>query len=320
MAKILLENVTKVFGNGVRALDGLSLEIGAGERLVIVGPSGCGKTTTLRLIAGLEQPTSGQIHIAGKSMQDEPPWQRDVAMVFQKPALMPSKTIRANLTFGNQLRRGLLGSFWHRFAPQCRAERSRETQAVTEVARLLGIEEVLERKPAELSGGQLQRAALGRALLQPASVRLLDEPLGQLDGPLRRQLRRELHLLHSQFPATMVYVTHDSEEALALGERIAVLHDGVLLQVDSAETLLHRPLFRFVAEFFPTDVGPLNFLSGRLTEGEDSLAGIRAHALMSPKRQRGCMRSGQTPPIFASRDARSLAEESGKSGRPRRAA
>jgi ABC-type sugar transport system ATPase subunit len=266
MANILLQNVSKVYRNGVCALADLNVEIRDGESMVLVGPSGCGKTTTLRLIAGLDEPSDGEIHIAGRSMQGVPSWRRDVAMVFQKPALMPAKTVRANLKFGNELRRGLVGNVLRRFS----AERVREERAIDEIARLLGLEQMLERKPAELSGGQLQRVALGRALVNPASIRLLDEPLGQLDGPMRRQLRRELHLLQRQFPATIVHVTHDSEEALALGERIAVLRDGVLLQVDSAEELLSAPRHRFVAEFFPTDAGPMNFLPGHLRE-EDGL-------------------------------------------------
>jgi ABC-type sugar transport system ATPase subunit len=287
MANIQLQNVSKVYGNGVRALTGVNLEIGDGEWLVLVGPSGCGKTTTLRLIAGLDNPSSGQIHIAGRSMSDVPPWQRDIAMVFQKPALLPSRTVRANLKFGHELRRGLLGNLLRRLSPNHRAELARETQAVEEVARLLGLEQVLDRKPAELSGGQLQRVALGRSLIRPASIRLLDEPLGQLDGPLRRQLRRELHLLQRQFPATIVHVTHDSEEALALGERIAVLHDGVLLQVDSAEALLSAPRHRFVAEFFPTDVGPLNFLAGRvLEEAGSTVCQVGRRNLAPPPSQR----------------------------------
>ncbi len=242
--EIALEGVSKVYPNGVRALDHCDLRAAAGEWLVMVGPSGCGKTTTLRLIAGLERPTGGTIRLGGRAVNEVPPWQRQLAMVFQRPALFPAKTVRANLLVGLQ---------WSRpgfFAGLSRKQRDHDEQAVNQVAQWLKIETLLDRFPGELSGGEQQRVALGRALVRKTPVALLDEPLGHLDAPLRLQLRCELPLLRSRFPATMIIVTHDPVEALTLGDRIAVLREGTIQQVDRPHVLRREPANRFVAEFF----------------------------------------------------------------------
>jgi multiple sugar transport system ATP-binding protein len=248
MAAIAIEGVSKVYENGVWALRDCNLSVASGEWLVLVGRSGCGKSTTLRLIAGLTEPTAGTIRIGGAPVNQVPPAERDVAMVFQRPALFPGKTVHGNLAFGLRLRQGFLGRF-------SAAYKDREEQIVCEVASCLRIERLLQRRPDELSGGEQQRVALGRALarllpLGRSAIGLLDEPLGHLDASLRQELRRELPLLRSRFPATMVIVTHDPVEALALGDRIAVLQDGKVVQVDFPEEIRQRPCNEFVADLF----------------------------------------------------------------------
>lgn len=243
MAEIELVGVSKTFASGVQALSGINLAVERGEWLVLVGPSGCGKTTMLRLIAGLTEPTSGTIRFGGNPVNQVPPAQRDVAMVFQRPALLPDKSVRDNLAFGMRLKRG----FWHR---RSAASRDHEEASVRQAAVAVKIEHLLDRRPDELSGGEQQRVALGRAIVRQASIGLLDEPLGNLDAPLRLKLRRELPLLRDRFPATMILVTHDPAEALALGDRIAVLEDGKIVQVDRPEAIRAEPRSGFVAEFF----------------------------------------------------------------------
>jgi multiple sugar transport system ATP-binding protein len=262
MAEVVLEGVGKCYANGVQAVEGLDLAVADGEFLVLVGPSGCGKTTTLRLIAGLESLSAGEVRLGGRVVTGEPPNRRDVAMVFQRPALYPHLNVRANLGFGLKLRRG-----W-RFGAT-----DEQRQRVEEVARTPGLEGVLDRRPAELSGGQQQRVALGRALARRPAVFLLDEPLGGLDAPLRLEMRRELHLLHRRLRATMIYVTHDQEEALTLGDRVVVLDRGRAQQADRPAALYERPANRFVAAFLGWP--PLSLLDGRLVEedGRLSLAG-----------------------------------------------
>jgi multiple sugar transport system ATP-binding protein len=257
MAEVVLECVSKTYPNGVRAVRDLSLTIADGELIVLVGPSGCGKTTTLRLIAGLETPTSGTIRIDGRVVNGEPPHRRDVAMVFQRPALYPHLNVRQNLGFGLALRDG--GWPW---ASQTRLAERRERVART--AQLLELSDLLDRRPNELSGGQQQRAALGRALVREPAVFLLDEPLSNLDARLRMEMRRELLLLHRRLAATMVYVTHDQDEALTLGDRVVLLDKGVVQQADRPQALYDRPMSRQVAAF----VGwpPMNLLEGRLVE------------------------------------------------------
>ncbi|HMF19617.1 MAG TPA: ABC transporter ATP-binding protein [Gemmataceae bacterium] len=274
--EIALERVTKVYDNGVKALSNLDFVIHSGELLAVVGPSGCGKTTTLRLIAGLEEPTEGTIRMGGRVVNSVPPRLRNVGMVFQRPALNPQQTVRGNLEFGMELRQP-----W--FRRLFRFPHPDPNPSVVEVAQALGLDNELDRLPAELSGGQEQRVALGRALIRRPDVLLLDEPLGHLDSPLRVDLRRQLHLLHQRFPATMVYVTHDPQEALALGNRVAVLDRGTLQQVDTPERLLRRPVNRQVARLCQGR-GPLNLLDGQLG-GENlvfSLPGLDISVPESP--------------------------------------
>jgi len=247
MASIALQNVTKVFGHRTTAVSDLTLDVSDGELLVIVGPSGCGKTTILRLIAGLESPTSGAIRIGDRSVNDVSPKDRDVAMVFQDGVLYPHMTVSDNLAFPLRMR------------GQRRAEVNRR---VAEVIGMLGIADLAERRPAVLSGGQRQRIALGRAIVREPAVFLFDEPLSSLDVALRLTLREEIKALHQRLRATMLYVTHDQSEAMALGERVCVLRDGQIQQVGRPTEVYDRPANRFVAGFFGAP--PMNFLTGRL--------------------------------------------------------
>jgi multiple sugar transport system ATP-binding protein len=234
--------------------------------LVLVGPSGCGKTTVLRLIAGLEQPTTGSISIGGTVFNNRPPADRNLAMVFQRPALYPHRTVADNLGLSLELK---AGGWWRRWTQTGRHDAAQRSQRITATAQLLGLEAELDRYPAQLSGGQQQRVALGRALARQPEVLLLDEPLSSLDLGLRTALRRELRLLQRQLNVTMVYVTHDPIEALALGDRVAVMHKGRLQQVDKPEVLLQSPANRFVAGF----VGwpPMNFIAGQFQSQNGTL-------------------------------------------------
>jgi multiple sugar transport system ATP-binding protein len=272
MAEVVLEHVGKTFPNGVRAVHDLSLTVADGELIVLVGPSGCGKTTTLRLIAGLEAPTTGTIRIAGRVVNGTPPHRRDTAMVFQRPALYPHLNVRDNLGFGFVLRQG----FWQGFWGTKRAERR---ERVGRAARLLQLTDLLDRRPQELSGGQQQRAALGRALVREPAVFLLDEPLSNLDARLRMEMRRELHLLHRRLRATMVYVTHDQEEALSLGDRVVLLDRGEIQQADRPQVLYDRPANRTAAAFIGWP--PMNFLEGRLIEQDGRLLLAAGDATLS---------------------------------------
>lgn len=253
MASIRLEHVTKEYATGVRAVADLDLAVSDGELLVLMGPSGCGKTTTLRLVAGLENLTSGRICLNDQAADRWPIHKRDVAMVFQRPALYPHQTVRENLEFGVRMR--------GRAASACNGT------SLVEVAAMLRLEDVLDRRPRELSGGQQQRVALGRAILRRPRAFLLDEPLSNLDVGLRAEMRRELRLLHRRLRATMVYVTHDQAEAMTLGDRIALLDKGILQQVGPPETLYQRPVNRLVAASLGSP--GMNFLDGRLA-GEGS--------------------------------------------------
>jgi multiple sugar transport system ATP-binding protein len=238
VARIVLEHLTKAFpgfpGKPVRAVDDITLDIQDKELLVLVGPSGCGKTTTLRLIAGLEEPDSGSIAIDGTMVNRMPAKERDVAMVFQNHALYPHLSAYENIAFGLKVR--------HRPKPEIR-------QKVDEAAVLLSLTHCLERKPDELSGGERQRVALARALVRRPKAFLFDEPLSNLDAQMRAQMRLELSRLHRKLEATMLYVTHDQLEAMALGERIAVMNQGQLQQVASPHDLYQRPANLFVASF-----------------------------------------------------------------------
>jgi multiple sugar transport system ATP-binding protein len=238
MAQVVFERLSKTFagpsGAKVRALDSFSLTVEAGELLTLIGPSGCGKTTALRLLAGLETPDAGTLSLDGKVLNDVPPQDREVAMVFQSHALYPHLTARENLAFGLTLRR---------------RPKSEIARRVGELAEMLGLGDCLERLPRELSGGQRQRVALGRALARRPKVLLLDEPLSSLDTPLRLQLRTELAKLHQTLRATWIYVTHDQGEAVTLGRRLAVMRDGALCQVDVPERIRQSPANEFVASF-----------------------------------------------------------------------
>jgi multiple sugar transport system ATP-binding protein len=258
MAKIVFEGVTKEFGEEVVAVDDLSLEIEDGEFMVLVGPSGCGKSTILRMLAGLEEVTAGEIWIDDKQVTDLSPKERDIAMVFQNYALYPHMTVEENIAFGLKLRR----------VPK--DERGRKAR---EVAQVLAIEHLLERKPVALSGGQRQRVAMGRAMIREPVAFLMDEPLSNLDAKLRVQMRAELARLHERLRTTTVYVTHDQVEAMTLGDRVAVLRDGLLQQVDTPQRLFARPVNLFVAAFVGSP--PMNLVEGTIERGAVSFAGFR---------------------------------------------
>ncbi|HET9554050.1 MAG TPA: sn-glycerol-3-phosphate ABC transporter ATP-binding protein UgpC, partial [Anaeromyxobacteraceae bacterium] len=242
MAAVVLSDVTKRFGE-TRVIEGLDLEIRDGEFMVLVGPSGCGKSTALRMVAGLEDATSGTISIGGRVVNDVPPKDRDIAMVFQSYALYPHMTVRQNLAFGLEIRK----------TPRAEAERQ-----IAEAAQILGIGQLLDRKPKELSGGQRQRVALGRAIVRRPAVFLFDEPLSNLDAKLRVQMRAEIKKLQARLGVTAVYVTHDQVEAMTMGHRIAVLQAGKLQQVGAPLEVYERPANLFVAAFIGTP--PMSFI------------------------------------------------------------
>ncbi len=254
MASIRLEKIDKTFPTGQRAVCGLDLDVKDGEFAVLLGPSGCGKTTILRMIAGLETPTAGRIFLDNRDITNQPPAKRDLAMVFQSHTLYPHKTVRDNLGFSLRLRH---------------ATRDTIAERVRFVARTLELESVLERKPSQLSGGQRQRVALGRALVRQPRVFLFDEPLSNLDAQLRVQMRHELGRLHRELGATMLYVTHDQEEAMMLGERVAVLRHGKLQQIGPPAEIYRRPVNRFVAGFIGSP--SMNFFPAKLSRPAEEL-------------------------------------------------
>jgi len=233
MATVTFENVNKNFGD-FQAVKDLNLEIGDGEFMVLVGPSGCGKTTSLRMIAGLEEISSGTLKIGDRVVNDVPPKDRDIAMVFQSYALYPHMSVRENLAFGLKLRK----------VPKAEIERR-----VNEAAETIQLQKLLDRKPKELSGGQRQRVALGRAIVREPAVFLMDEPLSNLDAKLRVQTRAEIARLHQRLKTTVVYVTHDQVEAMTMGTRIAVMNEGLIEQVGTPQALYDTPVSRFVAGF-----------------------------------------------------------------------
>jgi multiple sugar transport system ATP-binding protein len=234
MAGISLERVNKVFVGGVHAVHDVDLEIRSGEFMVLVGPSGCGKSTLLRMIAGLEEVSSGTIHIGDRDVTSQSPRERDVAMVFQNYALYPHMSVEKNLGYGLKVRK---------------MDKQEVKERVGTVAQLLGLEELLERRPAALSGGQRQRVAMGRAIVREPKAFLMDEPLSNLDAKLRVGMRAELARLHDRLGVTTVYVTHDQVEAMTLGQRVAVMRDGYLQQADTPHNLFHGPVNLFVAAF-----------------------------------------------------------------------
>jgi multiple sugar transport system ATP-binding protein len=254
MSTVTLTDVRKTYPNGHEAVKGCSLDIRDGEFVVLVGPSGCGKSTVLRMVAGLEEITGGSIAIAGRVVNDVEAKDRDIAMVFQNYALYPHMTVRKNMAFALRLR-GVAS-----------AEVDRR---VNDAARMLAIEELLDRKPGQLSGGQRQRVALGRAIVREPKVALFDEPLSNLDAKLRVATRAELKGLHQRLKTTSMYVTHDQEEAMTLGDRIVVMRDGVIQQVGTPLEVYQRPANRFVASFI--GMPPMNFIEGRFESRPDSL-------------------------------------------------
>ena len=312
MASITLENVTKIFDRHTTAVSDLNLEVRAGEFMVIVGPSGCGKTTILRLIAGLETPTSGTIRIGDRTVNAVPPRDRDVAMVFQDGVLYPHLTVYDNLAFPLRLRR---------------QPRDQVRRRVDEVVQMLGLADLVRRKPAALSGGERQRVALGRAIVREPAAFLFDEPLSSLDVALRGTLREEIKALHQRLGTTTLYVTHDQSEAMALGERVCVLREGQIQQVGRPAEVYEQPANRFVAGFFGSP--PMNFLEGwihrengagivefagtrvslAVHEGDGgettALVGARPHdlSLESPSQQNGIVLTGRVSQLepFGSR-------------------
>ena len=247
MAQVSIRNLTKIWPDGTAALRDVSLDVQRGEFLVLLGPSGCGKSTLLRTIAGLEVPTSGSVHIDDRDVTRVPPKERNVAMVFQNYALYPHMTVRKNLEFPLKM---------------ARMERGKRDAKVEEVAGTMGLRPYLERKPAALSGGQMQRVALGRALVRNPAVFLFDEPLSNVDAKLRTEMRAELSSLHGRLGTTMIYVTHDQVEAMTMGQRVAVIHDGELRQVGPPLGVYRHPADTFVARFMGSP--PMNLLRAGL--------------------------------------------------------
>jgi multiple sugar transport system ATP-binding protein len=273
MAEVTLSHVRKVYPNGAVAVEDFNLSIRDREFLVLVGPSGCGKSTTLRMVAGLEEITSGTISIDGKVVNDLPPKDRDIAMVFQNYALYPHMTVKENMAFGLKLRH----------TPKAEIE-----QRIAEAAEVLGLTPYLSRLPKQLSGGQRQRVALGRAIVRQPKVFLFDEPLSNLDAKMRVEMREEIHRLHLRLNATILYVTHDQTEAMTLGDRIVVMENGHIRQVDDPVQLYNEPANCFSASFIGTP--PMNMLpmtadgAGRLTSAAGTLASPM-FATLAPEQQ-----------------------------------
>jgi multiple sugar transport system ATP-binding protein len=257
VAAIDLQAIEKTFPNGVRAVDGVDLTIEDGEFIVLVGPSGCGKTTLLRCIAGLEDVTDGAIFIGDRDVTDVDPKRRDVAMVFQNYALYPHMTVRRNIAFGLKVRR---------------TPRAEIRRRIAETARLLGLEELMDRRPLALSGGQRQRVAMARAIARRPRVYLMDEPLSNLDAKLRVRVRADLARLHEQLGVTTVYVTHDQVEAMTLGQRAAVMNEGKIQQIDTPQGLYWSPVNLFVAAFIGSPT--MNLVEAQVADGSLRFAGF----------------------------------------------
>ena len=280
MATISLDRVGKIYPGGVRAVEGVDLRIAHGEFIVLVGPSGCGKSTLLRMIAGLETITEGVMKIDDLVVNELPPQARDIAMVFQNYALYPHMNVHDNMAFGLLRRRTFPSRFKsimsNAYRAGRRAERIEISNKVNAAATTLGISQLLGRRPAALSGGQRQRVALGRALVREPKVFLLDEPLSNLDAKLRVEMRAELRMLHRRLGVTMVYVTHDQEEAMSLGDRVVVLKNGLVQQIAAPQEMYSKPANRFVAEFVGTPT--MNMLEGALSM-KDNWATFAAKSL-----------------------------------------
>jgi multiple sugar transport system ATP-binding protein len=254
MASLSLKNMKKVYSGNVTAVQDFNLEVADKEFIIFVGPSGCGKSTTLRMIAGLEEISAGELYIADRLVNDVEPKDRDIAMVFQNYALYPHMTVYDNMAFGLKLRK----------TPKAEIERR-----VTEAAKILGIEVLLDRRPKALSGGQRQRVAMGRAIVREPKVFLMDEPLSNLDAKLRVQMRIEISKLHQRLQTTIIYVTHDQVEAMTLGTRIVVMKDGIIQQVDTPSNLYDNPLNLFVAGFIGSP--QMNFLDAKAMKSDDDV-------------------------------------------------
>ena len=267
MAQIVLDQVDKMYAGGVKAVNGLSLEIPDGEFMVFVGPSGCGKTTALRIIAGLEDITRGTVQIGDRVVNNLPAKDRDIAMIFQNYALYPQMTVAQNMAFGLQMRKTPKGEIARR---------------VRDAAKMLGLEPYLSRRPAALSGGQRQRVAMGRAIVREPQAFLMDEPLSNLDAKLRVGMRASLAQLHERLHVTTVYVTHDQVEAMTLGERVCVLRDGILQQVDTPQNLFDHPVNLFVGGFIGSP--SMNIVTASMISGDDGAAVTFAgHRLSIPE-------------------------------------
>ena len=256
MANVVLKHLDKKYPNGFHAVRDVNLDIADGEFMVLVGPSGCGKSTTLRMVAGLEEATGGEILIGDRLVNDVAPGDRDIAMVFQNYALYPHMSVRENMAFGLKMRR----------TPKAEIEKR-----VNEAATTLSLESLLDRRPRELSGGQRQRVALGRAIVREPKVFLFDEPLSNLDAKLRVQMRAEIARLHQRLATTIVYVTHDQVEAMTLGDRIVLMNHGVIQQVDTPVNIYQRPANQFVASFIGSPA--MNFIAGNIENGSFHFAG-----------------------------------------------
>ena len=273
MAEVLLDKIVKVYPGDIRAVDNITLRIKDKEFIVLVGPSGCGKSTTLRMVAGLEEITEGTIRISDRVVNDVPPKDRDIAMVFQNYALYPHMTVYKNMAFGLKLRK---------------VPKNEIDKKVRHTAGILGIEELLDRKPKALSGGQRQRVALGRAIVRDPACFLFDEPLSNLDAKLRVETRAELKRLHHRLQTTTIYVTPDQEEAMTLGDRVVVMNDGLIQQCDTPLTVYNSPINRFVAGFVGTP--PMNFLDGQIIgeSGDGSFEGAGVKIKLDPTQAQQC--------------------------------
>ncbi|MHC4886533.1 MAG: ABC transporter ATP-binding protein [Planctomycetota bacterium] len=254
MAQVTLNEVAKIYPGNVKAVKNINLEVRDHEFMVLVGPSGCGKSTTLRMVAGLEEISEGECQIGDRIINDVPPKDRDIAMVFQNYALYPHMTVRDNMAFGLKLRK---------------FPKAEIAKRVDDAARILGLEEYLDRRPKALSGGQRQRVAMGRAIVREPAVFLFDEPLSNLDAKMRVEMRKEILQLHKRIDTTMLYVTHDQIEAMTLGDRITVMRDGIIEQVGEPEEVFDYPATLFVARFIGTP--PMNLFEGTLEKDGDTL-------------------------------------------------
>jgi|AGTN01.1.fsa_nt_gi ABC-type sugar transport systems, ATPase components len=280
MAKVTLKNITKVFDKNVTAVDNFNLEIEDKEFIVLVGPSGCGKTTTLRMVAGLEEITDGELYIDDRMVNSVAPKERDIAMVFQNYALYPHMSVYDNMAFALKLRK----------MPRVEIDKK-----VKDTAKMLGITELLQRKPKALSGGQRQRVAIGRAIVREPKVFLMDEPLSNLDAKLRNQMRAELIKLHRDIGTTFIYVTHDQTEAMTLGDRIVIMKDGFIQQIGSSQEVFNRPANLFVAGFIGTP--QMNFFPAEiaLSEGKYVVRVSTAEIVLPDDRQKILQQKKQAP-------------------------